>query len=39
MGAMIPLSDASRRPAHFPIITLCIIVTNLFVFLLELTGG
>ena len=39
MGAMIPLTDASRRPAHFPIITLCIILTNLFVFMLELTGG
>ena len=39
MGAMIPLSDASRRPVHFPIITICIILTNLFVFVLELTGG
>src|SRR5258708_7186622 len=36
---MIPLSDASRRPVHFPILTICIILTNLFVFALELTGG
>ena len=39
MGAMIPLTDASRRPVHFPIITICIILTNVFVFMLELTGG
>ena len=39
MGGMIPLTDASRRPVHFPIITICIILTNLFVFVLELTGG
>jgi len=39
VGAMIPLSDASRRPVHFPILTICIILTNLFVFALELTGG
>lgn len=39
MGAMIPLTDASRRPVHFPIITICIILTNVFVFVLELTGG
>ena len=39
MGAMIPLTDASRRPVHFPIVTICIILTNLFVFILELTGG
>ncbi len=39
MGAMIPLTDASRRPVHFPIITVCIILTNVFVFVLELTGG
>jgi membrane associated rhomboid family serine protease len=36
---MIPLTDASRRPVHFPIITICIILTNVFVFMLELTGG
>jgi membrane associated rhomboid family serine protease len=39
VGAMIPLSDASRRPAHFPIVTTCLILTNFFVFVLELTGG
>jgi len=36
---MIPLTDASRRPAHFPVVTTCIIVVNFFVFILELTGG
>ena len=39
MAAIIPLTDASRRPAHFPIITICIIITNLLVFGLELRGG
>ena len=36
---MIPLSDASRRPAHFPLMTLLIIVINVFVFVRELLGG
>ena len=39
MGGMIPLTDASRRPAHFPIVTIGIILTNFFVFALELSGG
>jgi len=39
VGAMIPLTDASRRPAHFPIVTTGIILANFFVFVLELTGG
>lgn len=39
MGTVIPLSDASRRPAHFPLMTLLIIVINAFVFLQELLGG
>ncbi len=39
MGGLIPLSDASRRPVHFPIVTTCIIVTNFYVFALELRGG
>jgi membrane associated rhomboid family serine protease len=39
VGGMIPLTDASRRPAHFPIVTACIILTNFFVFALELSGG
>jgi membrane associated rhomboid family serine protease len=36
---MIPLGDASRRPINFPIMTLSIIVMNVFVFTLELAGG
>jgi membrane associated rhomboid family serine protease len=36
---MIPLADASRRPARFPIVTTAIIVVNALVFLLELTAG
>jgi membrane associated rhomboid family serine protease len=36
---MIPLSDASRRPARFPVMTVSIIALNVFGFLLELAGG
>src|SRR5271169_3458260 len=39
MGGLIPLTDASRRPVHFPVVTICIIVTNFLVFALELKGG
>jgi len=39
MGGLIPLTDASRRPVHFPIVTVCIIVVNFLVFGLELKGG
>ena len=39
MGGLIPLTDASRRPVHFPIVTACIIAANFVVFGLELTGG
>jgi rhomboid family protein len=39
MGGMIPLGDASRRPARIPIVTGFIILVNVFVFLLELTRG
>ena len=39
MGGLIPLTDASRRPVHFPIVTICIILTNFYVFVLELSGG
>jgi len=39
VGGLIPLSDASRRPVHFPIATICIILTNFLVFGLELRGG
>jgi len=36
---MIPLGDESRRPIHFPTMTLAIIGVNVFVFILELNGG
>ena len=36
---MIPLTDVSRRPTHFPIVTLSIIVINFIVFMLELING
>jgi membrane associated rhomboid family serine protease len=36
---MIPLSDASRRPVNFPIVTVGLIVLNVFVFVFELSGG
>jgi membrane associated rhomboid family serine protease len=36
---MIPLSDASRRPVNFPIVTVGLILSNVVVFVLELTGG
>ena len=39
MGGLIPLSDASRRPVHFPWVTMCLIAVNGLVFLRELTGG
>jgi len=39
VGSLIPLTDASRRPVHFPIVTTGIILTNFFVFALELRGG
>jgi len=39
MGGMIPLGDASRRPEHFPAVTVGIIIVNVFVFILELSGG
>ena len=39
MGGLIPLSDASRRPNRFAIITTAIVVVNGFVFVLELLGG
>jgi membrane associated rhomboid family serine protease len=39
MGGLIPLSDASRRPVHMPVVTTFIIVVNVVVFLLELTRG
>jgi len=36
---LVPLSDASRRPAHFPFVTLGIIAVNVYVFVLELLNG
>jgi membrane associated rhomboid family serine protease len=39
MGGMIPLRDASRRTARVPVITILIILVNVFVFMQELMGG
>ena len=39
MGTLIPLSDASRRPTHFPAVTALIIVVNVIVFIAELMHG
>lgn len=39
MAGLIPLSDASRRPRHFPIVTAAIIAINAVVFFMELAGG
>ncbi|MGA8072240.1 MAG: rhomboid family intramembrane serine protease [Candidatus Acidiferrales bacterium] len=39
MGGLIPLTDASRRPVHVPIVTALIVVVNFVVFGFELTGG
>lgn len=39
MGGLIPLGDASRRPARVPVVTALIILINGFVFVLELTRG
>ncbi len=39
MAAVIPLRDASRRPTRFPWVTAAIIALNVFLFVLELSGG
>ena len=39
MAAVVPLTDVSRRPTNFPIVTLSIIVINVIVFILELILG
>jgi membrane associated rhomboid family serine protease len=39
VGGLIPLSDASRRPVRMPFVTGTIILVNVVVFFLELTGG
>src|SRR6266545_6949666 len=36
---VIPLSDSSRRPSRFPVMTASIIAVNVLVFLTELVGG
>ena len=39
MGGLIPLGDASRRPARVPLVTALIILVNALVFVLELRRG
>jgi len=39
MGGMIPLGDASRRTARWPVVTTLLIAANAYVFFLELTNG
>jgi membrane associated rhomboid family serine protease len=39
MGGMIPLGVASRGPRRSAIITVLLIITNVFAFILELEGG
>ncbi len=39
MGGLIPLGDASRQPSRTPIVTRLIIVVNVLVFFMELSGG
>jgi len=39
MGGMVPLGDASRRPARVPVVTALIILVNVLVFVLELMRG
>lgn len=36
---MIPLGDVSRRPLHFPIVTMLLVVANAVAFALELASG
>jgi len=39
MATAIPLTDATRRPVNFPVVTVAIIVANFIVFFMELAGG
>src|SRR5271155_3243999 len=39
MGGLIPLGDVSRRPRRVPLVTILIILVNVFVFVRELMGG
>ena len=36
---MVPLSDASRRPSHAPVVTFALIFINAVVFVFEMLGG
>jgi membrane associated rhomboid family serine protease len=37
--AVVPLTDVSRRPTTFPVVTLSIIIINVIVFIIELING
>jgi membrane associated rhomboid family serine protease len=39
VGGLIPLGDATRRPARIPVVTGLIILVNVVVFLMEFTRG
>ena len=39
MGGLIPLGDVSRRPRRVPVVTILIVLVNVFVFVRELVGG
>jgi len=39
VGTLVPLSDASRRPRHFPVMTALIVLVNVAVFVAELMRG
>ena len=39
MGGMIPLGDASRRMARWPVVTVLLIAANAYAFFLELNNG
>jgi membrane associated rhomboid family serine protease len=39
MGGMVPLGDASQRPARVPVVTALIISVNAWVLVLELMRG
>ena len=36
---VVPLQDVSRLPAHFPVVTAGLVLTNVLVFVVELWGG
>jgi membrane associated rhomboid family serine protease len=39
MGGMVPLGDASRRPAHVPVVTALIILANVVVLVVAVMRG